>query len=162
MEIQYLTGDATKPIGEGTKIIAHVCNDIGAWGKGFVLAVSNRWKSPEAEYRKWAKRGNEDGFRLGHIQLVEVSKDRDGQLWVANMIGQHGIRKKGGKPPIRYEALESCLEKLSEEATKLKASVHMPRIGAGLAGGDWNIISKLIQKCLADQGVEVFVYNFKP
>ncbi|MEV6001124.1 Appr-1-p processing protein, partial [Streptomyces griseomycini] len=28
---------------KGVKVIAHVCNDIGGWGKGFVLAVSRRW-----------------------------------------------------------------------------------------------------------------------
>ena len=46
-KIIYLKGDATKPEGLGTKIIAHVCNDVGLWGKGFVLAVSKRWKFPE-------------------------------------------------------------------------------------------------------------------
>jgi hypothetical protein len=42
MQIQYIAGDATAPIGDGNKIIAHVCNDIGAWGAGFVLAISKR------------------------------------------------------------------------------------------------------------------------
>jgi O-acetyl-ADP-ribose deacetylase (regulator of RNase III) len=43
-EIFYMTGDATAPVGEGQKLIVHVCNDIGAWGAGFVLALSKRWK----------------------------------------------------------------------------------------------------------------------
>jgi hypothetical protein len=30
-----LKGDATSPQAKGPKVIAHVCNDIGAWGKGF-------------------------------------------------------------------------------------------------------------------------------
>ena len=42
MPIQFITGDATAPIGKGNRIIAHVCNDIGAWGAGFVLAISKR------------------------------------------------------------------------------------------------------------------------
>ncbi len=42
--IQYLKGDATSPQAKGTKIIAHICNDIGGWGKGFVLAVSKDGK----------------------------------------------------------------------------------------------------------------------
>lgn len=42
MPIHYITGDATIPIGEGKKIIAHVCNDIGAWGKGFVLPLAKK------------------------------------------------------------------------------------------------------------------------
>jgi len=35
--ITYLVGDATQPQGEGVKVIAHICNDIGAWGAGFVI-----------------------------------------------------------------------------------------------------------------------------
>src|SRR5205823_6841477 len=51
--ITYLKGDATCPQAKGVKIICHVCNDIGGWGKGFVLALSKRWSEPEAAYRKW-------------------------------------------------------------------------------------------------------------
>ena len=47
MTIQYLKGDATAPKTHGKKIIVHVCNDIGKWGKGFVLAISKRWKEPQ-------------------------------------------------------------------------------------------------------------------
>ncbi len=50
-EIVYTTGDATAPKGDGPKIIPHVCNDIGGWGSGFVLALSARWAAPEAAYR---------------------------------------------------------------------------------------------------------------
>jgi O-acetyl-ADP-ribose deacetylase (regulator of RNase III) len=49
--ITYLTGDATAPVGTGTKIIAHVCNDIGRWGKGFVLVISKRWPEPEHAFK---------------------------------------------------------------------------------------------------------------
>lgn len=35
--IHYVKGDATCPMTPGTKIIAHICNDRGGWGKGFVL-----------------------------------------------------------------------------------------------------------------------------
>jgi len=41
-QIQYLKGDATDPKVHGTAIVAHICNDKGGWGKGFVLAVSKR------------------------------------------------------------------------------------------------------------------------
>lgn len=30
--IRYVMGDATKPSVDGPAIIAHICNDIGAWG----------------------------------------------------------------------------------------------------------------------------------
>ncbi|MCL2848874.1 MAG: hypothetical protein FWE61_02365 [Micrococcales bacterium] len=45
-EIRYLRGDATKPAGEWNTIIAHVCDDTGRWGKGFVYDLANvgRWR----------------------------------------------------------------------------------------------------------------------
>ncbi|HJZ91138.1 MAG TPA: hypothetical protein VKE40_09715 [Gemmataceae bacterium] len=47
--ITYQNGDATQPQALGVKMICHACNDIGARGKGFVLALSRRWEQPEAE-----------------------------------------------------------------------------------------------------------------
>ncbi|XXU05921.1 hypothetical protein WMF40_38440 [Sorangium sp. So ce854] len=49
--IDYRTGDATEPAGAGPRIICHVCNDIGGWGRGFVVALSKKWPEPEARYR---------------------------------------------------------------------------------------------------------------
>ncbi len=40
--IRYIKGDATQPQAGGNKVIAHVCNDLGGWGKGFVMAISKR------------------------------------------------------------------------------------------------------------------------
>lgn len=70
--IKYLVGDATFPLGTGNKIIAHICNDIGGWGLGFVLALSKRWKQPEKEYRQWHLSKATSNFKLGEIQLVKV------------------------------------------------------------------------------------------
>ena len=102
MPINYLEGDATQPIGDGPKIICHICNDIGGWGKGFVVAISKRWKEPEAEYRRWHKEDGDQPFELGEVQFVKA----EDSLWVGNLIGQHGIRRKGGEPPVRYEAID--------------------------------------------------------
>jgi O-acetyl-ADP-ribose deacetylase (regulator of RNase III) len=151
----YLKGDATSPQVNGNRIIAHICNDIGGWGKGFVLAISRRWTAPEAAYRKWYRERNDNDFELGSIQLIKV----ESSIWVANMIAQHGIRSEKQRPPIRYDALERCLQKLSDSALKLNASVHMPRIGCGLAGGKWEDIESLVDVALLSRGVAVFVYD---
>ena len=50
--------------------------------------------------------------------------------------------------------------KLAVEAKNLKASVHMPRIGCGLAGGKWEAIEPIITDELTSQGIEVSVYDF--
>jgi len=93
--INYLKGDATSPNETGNKIIVHICNDIGAWGKGFVLAISKKWKTPETEFKNWFK--SKDNFHLGEVQFIQVEKD----IWIANLIGQHQIYKdKFGNPPM--------------------------------------------------------------
>lgn len=157
-EIIYLKGDATSSQASGIKIIAHICNDIGGWGKGFVLAISKRWKEPEKAYREWHRNRAKNDFKLGNIQLIQVEP----YIYIANMIGQRGIKTgRSTGVPIRYEAIESCLEKLATEAKTLGASVHMPRIGCGLAGGKWEKIEPLIEKTLSVNDIDVYIYDFE-
>lgn len=154
-DIQYIKGDATSPEGLENKIIVHVCNDIGGWGKGFVMAISKKWKTPEKQYRDWFKSKND--FELGKVQFVQVEED----LWVANLIGQHKINKdENGEAPIRYHAIEEGLEAVSDFAKTNNASVHMPRIGCGLAGGKWEMIEPIILKTLSSHDIKVVVYDF--
>jgi O-acetyl-ADP-ribose deacetylase (regulator of RNase III) len=155
MSIEFKIGDATKPVGVGPTIIVHVCNDIGGWGRGFVKALSERWPEPEKRYRAWYRGEEAIPFVLGEVQFIAV----EAQLWVANLIGQHDIKTIGGVPPIRYEAVRVGLRKVSAEASRLGAAVHMPRIGCGLAGGNWEEINKIIAEELVGRGVEVVVYD---
>ena len=154
-EITYVRGDATVLSGGGVQVIAHVCNDIGGWGKGFVRALSHRWPEPEAAYRAWYRDRADNDFGLGAVQLVQVERS----LWVANMVGQRGIRRGDRGTPVRYEAIDSALERLAGQAADLGASVHMPRIGCGLAGGTWSRVEPLITERLVGRGIRVTVYD---
>lgn len=154
-EIQYVRGDATTPIGNDKRIIVHICNDIGGWGKGFVMALSKKWKTPEKQYREWFK--SKENFELGEVQFIAVEEN----IWVANMIAQHKInRDEKGEAPIRYESVKEVLTKVSDFAREKQASVHMPRIGCGLAGGKWECIEPIILETLSEKDVEVTVYDF--
>ncbi|GGW78730.1 Appr-1-p processing protein [Streptomyces lucensis JCM 4490] len=154
-EIRYVRGDATAPSAKGPRVIAHVCNDIGGWGKGFVLALSRRWPEPEADFRAWHRDRAHNDFGLGAVRLVRVER----QLWVANMIGQRGIRTGSEGVPVRYEAIDTALGRLAGEAARLGASVHMPRIGCGLAGGKWSRVEPLVTERLVRRGIPVTVYD---
>lgn len=158
--ISYVKGDATRPIGMGPKVIAHICNDRGGWGRGFVVAVSKQWPEPEDEYRKWAK---STGFGLGAVQFVRVQPG----LHIGNMVAQEGYGRGNrnphrtdepdAKPPIRYDALEKCLSRVAVWARANGVTVHMPRIGCGLAGGRWDEIEPILGRTLT--GLSVFVYD---
>ncbi len=145
--INYVIGDATLPIGDGPKIIAHVCNNQGAWGAGFVLALSRRWTAPEYSYREWARKSTP--LPLGTVQIVRVEED----ILVANMIAMKGV----GAGTLRYDALVDCLGSVSIRAVPVGASIHMPRIGCGLAGGSWDKVEPIVRREL--NGLNVTVYD---
>ena len=67
--IQYLVGDATNPKAQGYRLIVHICNDLGSWGQGFVLALSRKWDAPEAAY---LLRGNRryPGFHCPQVSFL--------------------------------------------------------------------------------------------
>lgn len=66
------TGDATQPGSNGPSVLVHICIDQGHWGAGFVLALSRRFKAPEAAYRAWSigKGDSQDPFELEERQAV--------------------------------------------------------------------------------------------
>lgn len=141
-------GDATLTP-ERPGIIVHVVNDVGAWGKGFVLAVSHRWPRVRVAYRS-----NWRGMKLGDVQFVEAEPG----LVVANLFGQRGICGKRSRPPIRYGAVRKGLACVAVRARADGAHVSMPRIGCGLAGGDWEVVLGIIEEEL--EGLEVTVYEW--
>ena len=74
------------------------------------------------------------------------------------MVSQHGYGPSP-RPRIRYDALQACLRLLAKVATECSASVHMPRIGCGEAGGSWGIVQELVETELVTRGVVVTVYD---
>lgn len=154
---QYVIGDALEPYEFGqvnaTKVIAHLCNSYGGWGAGFVVSISKVWWQPEAYYKAWASHMKAAGpypLPKGEIQPVWVEHD----TYVVNMVTDDF---RSGD----YSALATCLENLEEFMTSLKnvpspAEVHLPRIGAGIFGGEWDKIEGLVKDNIHGP---VFVYS---
>lgn len=168
--IQYTIGDATHPQGPGNrKIIAHVCNTDGAWGAGFVLALNKVSLEPMKSYRRWweegqsrvpkdAALGGGARFQLGSVKLAAFEPE---EVFVANMLAQTLAKGVDGIP-LSYTALTLCLAQLRLVAGYLGASVHMPRIGCGLAGGDWAKVERTILMQVSAWNVPVTVYDLLP
>lgn len=173
--INYVTGDASLPKGDGPRIITHIVNDQGAWGAGFTRSLSRNWPEAEHDYRLWhrnrfpASLNPYMGFKLGNVRytLVQGKWTNDGTVpeppvWVVHMLAQQGLIGVDNPRPIRYDALGACLRDVGAHAELSKASVHMPRIGSGLAGGDWGIIKELIHDALSRNGIPTYVYTPGP
>lgn len=149
--IVELLGDASSPRGDGPHLIVHLVNDKAAnWGGAFARALKEKWPEVHSEFKEWAAR---ERLALGNVHLAEAEPN----IAVATMIAQRGYGASA-RPRLRYAALREALGQVAELARERGADVHMPRIGAGQAGGDWSIIREMIDQELVQRGVEVTVY----
>lgn len=153
--ITFVRGDALEPRGRGLKLIVQVVNDATPnWGgRGFAQALRRKWPAVQESFSKWAT-VDTGALSLGHVHMASVAAD----LVVASMVCQRGY---GASPRtrLRYAALESCLFTVAREARERTASVHMPRIGCGEAGGSWQLVEELITSILLSSDIPVFVYD---
>ena len=149
--LEFVRGDATEPRKLPAIIVQVVNNKARTWGgKGFAVAVRRRWPAVHADFRDWATHG----LRLGDVRLASA----DERVFVASMVAQSGYGPSK-HPRIRYAALRRALSTVTQTALDANATLHMPRIGAGEAGGAWTIIEELIRDECTVRGVPVTVYD---
>lgn len=180
MKVEYKVGNATQPIGDGKKLIFHVCNDEGGWGSGFVLGLNKEFgvepSGPRGKYHSWygslgkqnaqSDFGATGPFKLGQVQYVKVKDDTTVVNCIAQSTPGGFTSKVTGKtfPPVRYQSLEECLLRVRdavEPAIKKgqKISLHSPRLGCGLAGGSWEVVDAIIKRVFDGLDVTWTVYD---
>lgn len=139
--MKIIQGDVTAPGPEGTRIIAHICNNVRQWHDPVAQAISERWPEPEASFYRHAN-------LLGTIKVVTV----DESLLVANLFGQDG--EDPGRLPM--EAAEYCFRTLAHFARMYDASVHLAR-SPGILARQWDNVSEVIDQTFA--GVDLYIYD---
>lgn len=163
MGLSYVTGDASDPPGDDIAVIVHVCNDVGKFAAGFAAAIARRYPTAKSRYEEWYRSG---GLELGQVQWVGVGRDWRRSTawwrrWVVNMAAQRGVHAQGNPKPLQLDALESCLQALGVGVARMvdPATIHMPRIGCGLARGTWDEVEPLIESQLCGRGLDVVVHD---
>lgn len=156
--VDEVDGDALQPRGGGRKLLVHVVpNTSHAWGgAGFASSLRRRFPDTWSTFRDHYAREHSTP-RLGEVVFADVSDD----LSVAHMVAQAGIGQSSVQR-LRYAALSECLKKVQEHACDLNATVHMPRIGTGHGGANWQLIRELISDELVDKGIKTTVYRLPP
>lgn len=143
MKIEYRKGDLFEsPI----KVFIHGCNDQGVMASGFAAPLKNKF--PEA-YEVYRKEYETNGLGGGTIIPVETK----GKI-IINMITQN-FYGKDGKRYAKYDWIADGFYQTNQLTKRLGIdTVAMPMIGAGLGGGDWNVISAIIEsECTFTQPV---------
>ena len=118
--------------------IVHGCNCQCAMGKGIALSIKNQF--PEA-YEADLRTVKGDRGKLGTISVAEVVRP-SARFAVVNAYTQFHYRGKGVLAD--YHAIRSAFALVGKQFSGRR--IGYPRIGAGLAGGDWNVISRVIDE----------------
>lgn len=132
-------GDLIKLTIEGEfDLIIHGCNCFCTMGAG--IAKSIKQKFPEA-YKADLETEKGDKSKLGKISWAKI-ETQNGELIIVNGYTQFNWRGSGRK--VDYEAIREVFRKVKNEFSGLR--IGYPAIGAGLAGGNWKIISEIIEE----------------
>lgn len=138
------------------KTIVHGCNAQGKMGAGVAKAIKEKYPNVFKEYEMLCNSYSQSGelpSLLGRCQVIYCS---DGKA-VINAITQMNYGREKGMLYISYETIKKVFSDINEWGKRGHVKeIAMPKIGAGLAGGDWNIIEKIIEEELTD--VQPVVY----
>jgi len=136
--IEYRKGDL---LDVTSGIIIHGCNSHGVMGSGVALAVKNKYPGAYESYRNYIDESKDDQDLLGSVIVYEVNDN----LSVANMITQKDFGTH--KRQVNYGAIARGFDDLEEFYANAPGLVfHFPKIGAGLGGGDWEVIAEIIEQ----------------
>lgn len=126
-------------------IIIHGCNCQGVMGSGVALEVKNRFPSAYEEYLRFCNNGFSPKSLLGMIQVNHYDTFKIINAFTQEQFGTH-------KRQVSYDAIEEVFSTTNNYMQELAIlenrnyTLYFPKIGAGLGGGNWEIISTIISE----------------
>lgn len=152
MPLRHTRGDLLKLAADGAfDVIVHGCNCFCTMGAGIAKGIAAQFPEAYAADRHTAKG---DRLKLGTCSFAAVQVNGR-TLTVVNAYTQFDFRGSGMKAD--YAALRSCLRWVAE--TFPDARIGLPKIGAGLAGGDWATIEAIVTEELRDRAATIVEYQ---
>ena len=146
--MKYIKGDLIKLALTGNfEVIAHGCNCMCTMGACIAKTIKSEF--PEA-YQADCATEKGDKNKLG-ICSFATCKTENGFCDVVNAYTQYDYRGKGVL--VEYDAVRSCMKWLKKNYSGKK--IGLPKIGAGLAKGDWNIIESIIVEELKNENLTI-------
>ena len=144
MKIEYIKGDL---LNTDIQHIIHGCNAQGVMGSGVAKAIRAKYPTAYSDYNDMY---NSKGLELGDI-CVSVQNDHK---VIHNAITQKNYGGNVGTVYVSYWAIAEVFRKINSWNVK---EIALPMIGAGLANGDWNVISAIIENTLITTKTVVYV-----
>jgi len=154
MAYREVNGDLINLAKQGMfDVITHGCNCFSNMGAGIAVPMKNNFRVSSYPLESPETAG--DINKLGQIEGRPFALISGKSVVVINSYTQYvpNARMK----PLDYEALTLCMRKINHMYKG--THVGLPKIGAGLAGGDWERIREIIQKELVDCEITVVLFE---
>lgn len=125
-------------------VIAHGCNNQGVMGAGVAKIIRDRFPKAYADYVDALYDLAERQLPALPLGWNNYSRQPQGNVFlVVNMITQTLAKVER---PVSYDAIDDCFADLFQYMkTHGYTGVSIPKIGAGLGGGDWAVIEAIIR-----------------
>lgn len=148
MKIQYIEGDL---LASRELVIAHGCNAQGVMASGIAKSIREAYPTVYDDYRgTYEAQGNK-------LLLGQVITTRTLERTILNIISQEYYGRNPNVIYVSYDAIEKAILRINDMGY---VRVAFPKIGAGLANGNWNTISSIIEK--ASDFTPVVYYTHAP
>lgn len=133
--------------------IAHGVNCQNKMGSGVAKVLFNKYPEVKEQYHELFKEfeslfinGRED--MLGKVQQVKCSDKVILNCFTQEYFGYDG------KLYVSYDAIKKCFSAINNSGI---TELAIPKIGCGLAGGDWDLVRFIIDQYTSN--VKVYVYE---
>lgn len=140
-----IKGDLIQAFKEGNYFaMVHGCNCFCNFGAGLAVAVAKNFPS---SFKADQATTYGDKTKLGTYSFAETKYGT-----VINAYTQYNYG--WGKRNADYDAIKSVFEKINED---FKGKVIcIPKIGCGLAKGEWKVVKKIINEVTPDVEIDVY------
>lgn len=146
-KIKYKKGDLVRDAERDFDVIGHGCNCYCTMGKGIALDIKKKY--PRAYD---ADRATAFGEKM---KLGRCSVWNNDDITILNMYTQWDF--KGSDIKADYNVIRECMKRVKECYSGKK--IGLPLIGAGLANGDWSIISLIITEELLGEDITIIIWE---
>jgi len=164
MSIKTIEGDITD-LPEDINVIMHCCNTLNVMGSGVALALADTWR----EVRRADNNAAANGINaLGSLSLAQIGAADPNTippLLVFNLYAQGNVGST--RRQLNYEAMARALEEAVGVLTELLQyhgehtfKIGIPYLmGCDRAGGNWGIVSAMVEHYLIHYEVIYIKYN---
>ena len=148
----------------------YICQQVNCMGKmnsGIAKQIREKWPIVYQNYMAKCNFSHPSGYirpelLLGDIQIVGLWDDYNETKFHQSVINMYSQLNYGydGRRYTSYDAFWNCLHLIKQVVPKGKKIGFPARIGCGLGGANWNIISHMIAEVLSEDYI-VYVIDLQ-